>query len=197
MLLMIDNYDSFTYNVVQALGELGDAVTVRRNDAVTLDEAEALKPDGLVISPGPGTPADAGISRTLIEAFSGRLPILGICLGHQTIVEVFGGTIRRADEVMHGKTSPVYHDGRGVLAGLGNPFNATRYHSLIAHEQDLPDVLEVSAYTAAGEVMGVRHRDHPTMGVQFHPESVMTPEGGQLLANYLQLCQTTERRCAS
>jgi anthranilate synthase/aminodeoxychorismate synthase-like glutamine amidotransferase len=187
MLLMIDNYDSFTYNVVQALGELGATVTVRRNDAVTPEEAEALRPDGLLISPGPGTPADAGVSGPLIERFAGRIPILGICLGHQTIIEVFGGRIQRAGRVMHGKTSPVYHDGRTIYTGLGNPFTATRYHSLIALEQDLPRDLEISAYTVEGEVMGVRHRELAVEGVQFHPESVMTLEGAQLLENWLRL----------
>jgi len=188
MLLMIDNYDSFTYNVVQALGELGARVEVRRNDAITPEQAEALQPAGLLISPGPGTPADAGISAALIEHFTGRIPILGICLGHQTIIEVFGGRIQRARRVMHGKTSPIYHDGRSVYAGLGNPFTATRYHSLIAEEGDLPTALEIAAYTVEGEVMGVRHREHAVEGVQFHPESVMTAEGAQLLGNWLQLC---------
>jgi para-aminobenzoate synthetase component II len=195
MMLMIDNYDSFTYNVVQALGELGATVTVRRNDAITVDQALALDPDGLVISPGPGTPQQAGISAALIEAFAGRVPVLGICLGHQAIVEVFGGRIVRAPQVMHGKTSDVYHDGRTIYAGLGSPFQATRYHSLLVREEDVPDALEISAYTAAGEVMGVRHREHAVEGVQFHPESIMTPEGGQLLANFLRRCEPT-RRCA-
>ncbi len=191
MLLMIDNYDSFTYNVVQALGELGAEVTVRRNDAVSPDEAAALAPAGLIISPGPGTPADAGVSAALIEQFAGRVPVLGICLGHQTIVEVFGGRIQRAERVMHGKTSPVYNDGRTIYSGLGNPFTATRYHSLIAVEGDLPEALEISAYTAEGEIMGVRHRQLAIEGVQFHPESVMTPEGAQLLGNWLQICTAT------
>jgi anthranilate synthase/aminodeoxychorismate synthase-like glutamine amidotransferase len=191
MLLMIDNYDSFTYNVVQALGELGAAVDVRRNDAIDPAAALDLQPAGLLISPGPGTPADAGVSAALIEAFTGRVPILGICLGHQTIIAAHGGTIRRADRVMHGKTSPVFHDGRTIYAGLGTPFEATRYHSLIAEEADLPDCLEIAAYTADGEIMGVRHREHPVEGVQFHPESIMTREGGQLLGNWLQGCRTT------
>ncbi len=160
MMLMIDNYDSFTFNVVQALGELGAEVTVRRNDAISVDAALALRPDGLVISPGPGTPQDAGISAALIEALAGKVPVLGICLGHQTIVEVFGGRIVRAERVMHGKTSEVYHDGRTIYAGLGSPFQATRYHSLVVREADVPDTLEVTAYTAAGEIMGVRHREH-------------------------------------
>ncbi|MEZ4387307.1 MAG: aminodeoxychorismate/anthranilate synthase component II [Candidatus Krumholzibacteriia bacterium] len=195
MILMIDNYDSFTFNVVQALGELGAETLVRRNDAVTVDEARALNPDGLVISPGPGTPQDAGISAALIEAFAGKAPVLGICLGHQTIVEVFGGRIVRADRVMHGKTSEIFHDGRTIYAGLGSPFQATRYHSLLVREADVPACLEISAYTTAGEVMGVRHREHAVEGVQFHPESIMTTEGGQLLANFLRRCEPA-RRCA-
>jgi len=195
-LLMIDNYDSFTYNVVQALGELGAQVAVRRNDAVTADQAEALDPDGLVVSPGPGTPADAGQSAALIERFLGRIPVLGICLGHQTLVEVCGGRIHRAERVMHGKTSAVYHDGRTLYAGLGSPFTATRYHSLIARETDLPACLEVSAYTAEGEVMGVRHREHLAEGVQFHPESIATPEGMQLLASFVQQCRAAGRRAS-
>jgi len=195
MMLLIDNYDSFTFNVAQALGELGTEVTVRRNDAVSVADALALAPDGLIISPGPGTPRDAGISAALIEAFGGRVPVLGICLGHQTIVEVFGGQVTRADEVMHGKTSEVFHDGRTLYAGLGSPFTATRYHSLLVREEDVPPDLEVSAYTAAGEIMGVRHREHAIEGVQFHPESIMTPEGSQLLANFLRRCEPA-RRCA-
>ena len=193
MLLMIDNYDSFTYHVVQALGVLGAEVTVKRNDAITAAEALDLAPTGLLISPGPGTPADAGVSAALIEAFAGRIPVLGICLGHQTIIEVHGGRIRRAERVMHGKTSPVYHDSRTIYAGLGNPFTATRYHSLIAGEQDLPASLEITAYTVEGEIMGVRHREHAIEGVQFHPESVMTPEGAQLLGNWLQLCRPARK----
>jgi anthranilate synthase/aminodeoxychorismate synthase-like glutamine amidotransferase len=190
MHLLIDNYDSFTYNVVQALGQLGAQVTVRRNDAVTVDEALALPLQSLVISPGPGTPADAGVSMDLIRACAGRIPILGICLGHQCIVEVFGGRIVRAPQVMHGKTSRVQHDDRTVFRGLSNPFTATRYHSLIAPETDLPDALEVSARTAAGEIMGVRHREFAVEGVQFHPESVLTLEGPRLLGNFLDLCAT-------
>ena len=193
MLLMIDNYDSFTYNVVQALGELGAEVDVRRNDAITVSAAQDLAPAGLIISPGPGTPVDAGVSAALIESFAGRIPVLGICLGHQTIIEVYGGRIGRAERVMHGKTSPIYHDSRTIYAGLGNPFTATRYHSLIAGEQDLPDSLEITAYTVEGEIMGVRHREHAVEGVQFHPESVMTPEGVQLLSNWLQLCRPTRK----
>jgi len=193
MILMIDNYDSFTFNVVQCLSELGAEVVTRRNDAIDVDEAEKLKPDGLVISPGPGTPADAGISAALIENFAGRIPILGICLGHQTIVSVFGGEITRADQVMHGKTSGVFHDGRTIYTGLGTPFTATRYHSLLVREEHLPAELEISAYTEAGEIMGVRHRSHAIEGVQFHPESIMTREGAQLLANWLQSCRGSRR----
>jgi para-aminobenzoate synthetase component II len=195
MMLMIDNYDSFTFNVVQALGELGVEVLVRRNDAIDVAEALALAPDGLLISPGPGRPQDAGISAALIEAFAGKVPVLGICLGHQAIVEVFGGRVTRADTVMHGKVSDVFHDGRTIYAGLGNPFPATRYHSLLVREHDLPAELEISAFTTAGEIMGVRHREHAVEGVQFHPESIMTPEGGQLLANFLRRCDPI-RRCA-
>jgi para-aminobenzoate synthetase component II len=195
MMLMIDNYDSFTFNVVQALGELGVEVLVRRNDAISVAEALALAPEGLLISPGPGRPQDAGISAALIEAFAGKVPVLGICLGHQAIVEVFGGRVTRADTVMHGKVSDVFHDGRTIYAGLGNPFPATRYHSLLVREHDLPAELEISAFTAAGEIMGVRHREHAVEGVQFHPESIMTPEGGQLLANFLRRCDPV-RRCA-
>ncbi len=187
-LLMIDNYDSFTYNVVQALGELGAEVIVRRNDAITTAEADDLAPDGLIISPGPGTPAQAGVSAALIEHLGDRVPVLGICLGHQTLVEVSGGRVTRCAQVMHGKTSPVYHDGRDLYTGLSNPFTATRYHSLGVREEDVPAALEICAYTAAGEVMGVRHRTRPSHGVQFHPESIMTAEGAQLLQNWLRLC---------
>lgn len=195
MMLMIDNYDSFTFNVVQALGELGVETIVRRNDEIDVAAARALEPAGLIISPGPGTPRDAGISAALIEAFTGQIPVLGICLGHQTIVEVCGGRITRAETVMHGKTSEIYHDDRTIYAGLGSPFTATRYHSLIVREEDLPASLEVSAYTAAGEIMGVRHREHPVEGVQFHPESIKTPEGPRLLANFVRRCEPA-RRCA-
>ncbi|MBD3222298.1 aminodeoxychorismate/anthranilate synthase component II [bacterium] len=193
MMLMIDNYDSFTFNVVQALGELGCAVEVRRNDAISVAEARDLAPAGLIISPGPGTPQDAGVSAALIEALAGEIPVLGICLGHQTIVEVYGGRVGRADTVMHGKTSEVYHDDRTIYAGLASPFTATRYHSLIVREEDVPAGLEVSAYTAAGEIMGARHRELPVEGVQFHPESIMSPEGGRLLANFVRRCEPAGR----
>jgi anthranilate synthase/aminodeoxychorismate synthase-like glutamine amidotransferase len=189
MILLIDNYDSFTYNIVQALGELGAEVVVRRNDAVTVDEAAAMAPDALVISPGPGAPQDAGVSLELISALAGKLPMLGVCLGHQSIVEAFGGRIVRAGRVMHGKTSRIYHDGTGVYAGLSNPFEATRYHSLIALETDLPAELRVASYTSDGEIMGVRHVEHLIEGVQFHPESILTTEGKMLLGNFLASVQ--------
>jgi len=188
MHLLIDNYDSFTYNVVQALGTLGAEVEVVRNDAITVDDAVALAPDSIIISPGPGRPSDAGVSLALIERLAGETPILGICLGHQCIVEAFGGVVDRAERVMHGKTSRIYHDGRTLYDGLGNPFEATRYHSLIAFEDSLPAALEVSSFTSDGEIMGVRHREWPVEGVQFHPESILTGEGSTLLGNFLQGC---------
>lgn len=186
MHLLIDNYDSFTYNVVQALGELGAEVRVVRNDALDCDALEALAPASLIVSPGPGTPDDAGVSLEMIRRSLGVRPVLGICLGHQAIVQACGGRITRADAVMHGKTSHVYHDGRTLYDGLSNPFDATRYHSLLVREEHLPDCLEVSAYTSGGEIMGVRHRQHPVEGVQFHPESILTVEGKDLLANFLR-----------
>ncbi|MEM8660099.1 MAG: aminodeoxychorismate/anthranilate synthase component II [Pseudomonadota bacterium] len=191
MLLMIDNYDSFTYNVVQYLGELGADVVVIRNDELEIDDIEAMAPSHLVISPGPCTPNEAGVSMEAIEAFAGRMPILGICLGHQSIGQVFGGKVVRAREVMHGKTSPIVHCGKGVFSGLSNPFEATRYHSLIVESESLPDCLEVTAWTenAAGEVdeiMGVRHKELPIQGVQFHPESILTAHGHDLLKNFLE-----------
>jgi para-aminobenzoate synthetase component II len=187
MHLLIDNYDSFTYNIVQALRGLGAHVEVIRNDRITVDEALKLKPESLVISPGPGTPDDAGVCVDLIKALAGQVPILGVCLGHQSIVQAFGGRIVRAERVMHGKTSRVYHDGGTIYAGLSNPFQATRYHSLIALEKDLPSELQISSYTSGGEIMGVRHRDLPIEGLQFHPESILTLEGATLLDNFLQL----------
>jgi anthranilate synthase/aminodeoxychorismate synthase-like glutamine amidotransferase len=185
MLLVIDNYDSFTYNLVQYLGELGAQLRVYRNDQVSLSEVEALDPAAIVISPGPGTPAQAGISSALIRAFAGRRPILGVCLGHQAIGEVFGGVVDRAPAPVHGKTSWVHHDGRGVFSGLRNPFEATRYHSLLVRREGLPGCLEVSAWTEDGLVMGLRHRTAPVEGVQFHPESILTTEGKRLLGNFL------------
>ena len=186
MLLMIDNYDSFTYNLVQYLGELGEDVRTHRNDQITLDEIEAMKPDRIVISPGPCTPNEAGISVPLLRHFAGRLPILGVCLGHQAIGAAFGGRVVRAREVMHGKTSPVEHTGVGVFRGLPNPFTVTRYHSLAIERATLPDCLQVTAWTADGEIMGVRHREFAIEGVQFHPESILTEHGHALLKNFLE-----------
>jgi len=191
MLLMIDNYDSFTYNVVQYLGELGVDVRVFRNDEITIADVEQLDPDHIVVSPGPCTPNEAGISVPLIKHFAGLKPILGICLGHQSIGQAFGGHIIRARQVMHGKTSPIYHANQGVFAGLNNPLTATRYHSLIIEEKSLPDCLEVTAWTchddgSRDEIMGVRHREYPIEGVQFHPESILTEQGHTLLKNFLE-----------
>ena len=183
--LMVDNYDSFTYNLVQYLGELGAEVDVRRNDAITLDEVAALRPDGVVISPGPCTPREAGISVPLIGRFAGEIPILGVCLGHQAIAAAFGGPIVRARRIMHGKTSPIHHDGRGLFEGVALPFEATRYHSLVIDPHALPAVLERAAWTADDEIMGVRHRTLFVEGVQFHPESILTLEGKRILANFL------------
>jgi anthranilate synthase/aminodeoxychorismate synthase-like glutamine amidotransferase len=184
-LLLIDNYDSFTYNLVQAFRVLGAEVLVHRNDRITVEEARALRPTHLCISPGPGTPQTAGVSMSMIEAFAGEVPILGVCLGHQCLVEVFGGEIVRASRLMHGKTSPVHHSGQGILRGLPDPFEAGRYHSLIARPDSLPDVLEVSAHTTEGEIMGVRHKTLAIEGVQFHPESILTPQGPTLLGAFL------------
>jgi anthranilate synthase/aminodeoxychorismate synthase-like glutamine amidotransferase len=190
MLLLIDNYDSFTYNLVQRFGEIDPslAVEVRRNDQVTPDEVAALRPDHIVISPGPCTPREAGVSNEVLERFAAAVPILGVCLGHQCIGQVFGGEVVRNARVMHGKSSPVYHDGKGVFAGLSNPFEATRYHSLVIRREsfDNPD-FEVCAWTAEGEIMGVRHKRWPLHGVQFHPESFLTLEGPRLLKNFLQM----------
>ena len=188
-LLLIDNYDSFTYNLVQAFLVLGADVLVHRNDQITIAEAEALAPTHLCISPGPGTPHDAGVSMDMIRAFAGKIPVFGVCLGHQSIVEVFGGNVVRAGRLMHGKVSPVQHDGRGVFAGMPQPFEAGRYHSLIARPDTLPDVLEVTARTPQDEIMGVRHRELMVEGVQFHPESVLTPEGPALMGNFLKMTQ--------
>jgi len=183
--LVIDNYDSFTYNLVQALSCLGAKVTVRRNDAAGVDELLAEGPTHVVVSPGPGRPEDAGVSIPLIEAAAGRMPVLGVCLGHQALAAAFGARIGRAAALMHGKPSRVYHDGRGVYEGLPNPFTAGRYHSLSVGEESLPDELAISAYTSDGEIMGLRHREFCLEGVQFHPESVLTPEGERLLRNFL------------
>jgi anthranilate synthase/aminodeoxychorismate synthase-like glutamine amidotransferase len=185
MLVLIDNYDSFTYNLVQYFGQLGVEPRVFRNDAIDVAALEALAPSRLVISPGPCTPSEAGISCAAIAAFAGRIPVLGVCLGHQSIGQVFGGTIVRADRLMHGKTSPILHDGRGVFAGIPSPFDAIRYHSLLIERATAPDCLEVSAWTAEDEIMGVRHREFTVEGVQFHPESILTNSGMRLLENFL------------
>jgi anthranilate synthase/aminodeoxychorismate synthase-like glutamine amidotransferase len=185
-ILLIDNYDSFTYNLVQAFLVLGASVEVHRNDAISIEDALALRPSHLVISPGPGTPQDAGNSMRMIQAFTGRIPIFGVCLGHQSLVEVFGGKVVRAARLMHGKVSPVLHDGKGLYAGLPQDFAAGRYHSLIAEPGSIPAVLEVTARTAEGEIMGVRHKSLPIEGVQFHPESVLTPDGPLLMGNFLK-----------
>jgi para-aminobenzoate synthetase component II len=188
MLLVIDNYDSFTYNLVQYLGELGQTVEVRRNNQVTVDEIENnLRPERIVISPGPGTPDDAGISLEVIDRFAGKVPLLGVCLGHQAIGQAFGGRVVRAPELMHGKASEVSHDGRTIFAGLDETFLAGRYHSLIVEKASLPQCLEVSASTPEGVIMGLRHREWKIEGVQFHPESILTPQGKQLLGNFLKL----------
>ncbi|MEI8341409.1 MAG: aminodeoxychorismate/anthranilate synthase component II [Verrucomicrobiota bacterium] len=187
MLIVIDNYDSFTYNIVQYLGELGADLLVKRNDEITVDEIAALKPERIVISPGPCTPNEAGISNEVIRAFGATIPLLGVCLGHQCIGHVFGGDVVRAGRLMHGKVSPILHNGKGVFAGLPNPFEATRYHSLLVKRETLPDCLEITAETAEKEIMGLRHRELPIYGVQFHPESILTLEGKKLLANFLKL----------
>ena len=193
MILVIDNYDSFTYNLVQYLGELGEEPVVRRNDEITLDEIAAMKPDHILISPGPCTPNEAGISLALIERFKGEIPILGVCLGHQSIGQAFGGEVIRAPRMMHGKTSPIHHDGKSLFAGLPNPFTATRYHSLIVRKETLPDCLEITAETPEGEIMGLRHKHYPIEGVQFHPESIITDHGHQMLRNFLSGAQTASR----
>lgn len=187
MLLMIDNYDSFTYNLVQYLGELGQELKVYRNNKITIAEIETMKPDRIVISPGPCTPKEAGVSIDVIKRFTGKIPILGVCLGHQSIGDAFGGDVVRAPYLMHGKTSMIHHDGRTIFAGLPNPFTATRYHSLIIKRETMPDALEVSAWTEDGVVMGVRHKQFKVEGVQFHPESILTNVGKDLLRNFLKL----------
>ncbi len=192
MLLMIDNYDSFTYNLVQYFGELGEETLVYRNDKISIPEIEALSPKRIVVSPGPCTPHEAGISLELIEHFKGKLPLLGVCLGHQSIGQAFGGRIVHAKEIMHGKTSEVHHNNRDVFAGLGNPFTATRYHSLVIEQETLPDCFEVTAWTQTeegemDEIMGVRHKEYVISGVQFHPESILTSYGHELLRNFLEI----------
>lgn len=186
MILVIDNYDSFTYNLVQYLGELGEKIEVRRNDEIDLAGIEALNPDHILISPGPCTPNEAGISLALLEHFKGRIPILGVCLGHQSLGQAFGGEVIRAERLMHGKTSLIHHDGKSVFAGLPNPFTATRYHSLIVKRETLPDCLEITAWTEEGEIMGLRHKEYPIEGVQFHPESIITENGHRMLSNFLR-----------
>jgi anthranilate synthase/aminodeoxychorismate synthase-like glutamine amidotransferase len=185
MILMIDNYDSFTWNLVQYLGELGDTPVVKRNDTITPDEIAAMKPRAIVISPGPGRPDDAGVSKDVIRRFSGTIPILGVCLGHQCIGEVFGGHVVQAERLVHGKTSAVIHTGRGLFLDVDNPFQATRYHSLIVAREGLPDTLQVMAWTPENEIMAIRHREHETWGVQFHPESILTTSGKDILRNFL------------
>jgi anthranilate synthase/aminodeoxychorismate synthase-like glutamine amidotransferase len=187
MILVIDNYDSFTYNLVQYFGELGEDPVVRRNDRVTISEIEEMSPERICISPGPCTPNEAGVSNDVIKAFAGRLPILGVCLGHQCLGQVYGGNVVRAGRLMHGKTSPILHNGRDLFEGLPNPFVATRYHSLLVQRESLPECLEITAETAEGEIMGLRHRILPVWGVQFHPESILTTHGKELLANFLRL----------
>jgi len=187
MILVIDNYDSFTYNLVQYLGDLGADLNVARNDAITLDEIERLAPERIVISPGPCTPREAGISCDVVARFGPRVPILGVCLGHQSIGQVYGGEVVRAPQVWHGKTSMIQHDGEGVFKGLPNPFEATRYHSLIVRRESLPDCLDVTAWTDDGLIMGLAHKVHPVWGVQFHPESILTASGKDLLRNFLTM----------
>ena len=185
MLLMIDNYDSFTYNLYQYLAELGAEVVTVRNDKITLEDIEAMAPEGIIVSPGPSTPMEAGISNDVVRHFGSKIPTLGVCLGHQCVGYVYGAKVDRAGEIRHGKTSMVHHNGAGVLAGLPNPFEAIRYHSLVVYPETLPDSLEVTAWTDHGLVMGLRHKEHPVEGVQFHPESILTPDGKHLLQNFL------------
>lgn len=193
MIYMIDNYDSFTYNLVQYLGELGEELIVARNDEATLQQIEQLQPTVLMISPGPCSPNEAGISLEANRYFAGRIPIFGVCLGHQSIAQVFGGKVIRSERPMHGKTSDMYHDGKTIFAGLPNPFPATRYHSLIVEKESLPECLEVSAWTKEGEIMAIRHKELPVEGVQFHPESILTTSGKQLLKNMLASAKAMER----
>jgi len=193
VILMIDNYDSFTWNLVQYLGELGDTPVVRRNDEITVDEVIAMEPRAIVISPGPGRPEDAGISREVVRRCSGKIPILGVCLGHQCIGEVFGGTITRAERLVHGKTSAVIHTGRGLFLDIDNPFQATRYHSLLVAREGFPESLQIMAWTPENEIMALRHREHETWGVQFHPESILTAPGKDILRNFLLLLPAPAR----
>ncbi|MDF2572735.1 MAG: pabA 1 [Sporomusa sp.] len=196
MILMIDNYDSFVYNLVQYLGEMGEDIRVFRNNKLTLAQIEDMRPDHIILSPGPCTPNEAGISLELIKYFKGRIPILGVCLGHQAIGQAFGGDVVRAPRLMHGKTSLVYHDGKGVFSGLKNPLSATRYHSLIVKKETLPDCFEITAETELGEIMGIRHKEYLIEGVQFHPESILTEAGHAMLENFLTMnpAWTTKRK---
>ncbi len=187
MLIIIDNYDSFTYNLVQYLGELGAKMEIYRNDRISLDQIAAKKPSGILISPGPGTPEDGGISLEVINRFKGQIPILGVCLGHQCIGQHFGGVVRRADRILHGKTSMMKHNGKDIFAGMENPFIATRYHSLLVDRDSLPECLEITSETDQGEIMGLKHKEYPVYGVQFHPESILTLEGKRLLSNFLKM----------
>ncbi|MEK3806574.1 aminodeoxychorismate/anthranilate synthase component II [Metabacillus sp. SLBN-84] len=193
MILMIDNYDSFTFNLVQYLGELGEELIVRRNDEITLDEIEEMAPDFLMISPGPCSPNEAGISMAAIERFAGKIPIFGVCLGHQSIAQVFGGDVVRAERLMHGKTSEMHHDGKTIFKDIENPFTATRYHSLIVKKETLPDCFDITAWTEEGEIMAIRHKTLPVEGVQFHPESIMTSFGKNLLGNFIQTHRPAEK----
>ncbi|PER30234.1 aminodeoxychorismate/anthranilate synthase component II [Bacillus cereus] len=186
MILMIDNYDSFTFNLVQFLGELGQELVVKRNDEVTISDIENMKPDFLMISPGPCSPNEAGISMEVIQYFAGKIPIFGVCLGHQSIAQVFGGEVVRAERLMHGKTSPMHHDGKTIFSDIPNPFTATRYHSLIVKKETLPECLEIASWTEEGEIMALRHKTLPIEGVQFHPESIMTSHGKELLHNFIR-----------
>lgn len=197
MILVIDNYDSFTYNLVQYLGELREEIEVRRNDEIDLDGVASLRPDYLLISPGPCTPNEAGISLALIERSKGEIPILGVCLGHQSIGQAFGAEVVRADKLMHGKTSSILHDGKTIFTGIPSPFTATRYHSLIVKRDTLPAELEISAETEEGEIMGIRHKEYPIEGVQFHPESILTDHGLQLLRNFIETYRGWKERTAS
>ncbi|MBO2536763.1 aminodeoxychorismate/anthranilate synthase component II [Rummeliibacillus suwonensis] len=185
MILMIDNYDSFTYNLVQYFGELGEQLLVKRNDGISIEEIEEVRPEMIVISPGPCSPNEAGISLEVIQHFEGQIPILGVCLGHQAIAQAFGGKVIRANRLMHGKTSAIYHDDKGVNKDLSNPYTATRYHSLIVEKETLPSCLEITSWTAEGEIMGIRHKEFAVEGVQFHPESIMTQDGKKLLKNFI------------
>ncbi|WP_146553896.1 aminodeoxychorismate/anthranilate synthase component II [Rummeliibacillus sp. SL167] len=185
MILMIDNYDSFTYNLVQYFGELGEQLLVKRNDGISIEEIEEVRPEMIVISPGPCSPNEAGISLEVIQHFTGQIPILGVCLGHQAIAQAFGGKVIRANRLMHGKTSAIYHDDKGVNKDLSNPYTATRYHSLIVEKDTLPSCLEITSWTAEGEIMGIRHKEFAVEGVQFHPESIMTQDGKKLLKNFI------------